>query len=312
MHRRPNAAAALAGDRSGSYHSVVNYFRGLEDCVARSFTLAAASVRRDDSEAGTLEAIDSAAAAGADLVVLPEEPDIVAGREAGSHVLGEHPLFQRIVDCAREASVAVVGSLSVMTEPPVRPGTANTAFVVDADGELVGTYRKKHPAPGEEFIVTDAETVDGRQDPFPIFEVAGVKIAIGICMDIHFPEMFRIYSLKGAEIVCLPTMYLDYTGDMLESMEKARAADNQFYLAISRYIDEPYLAGKSMGYAKIIAPDARVIASTGHQTGLAVADVDPSWKMPFWGEGYRDMYDVFTRPRKPGFYTGLTDTERRT
>ena len=277
--------------------------------MSRALRLAVTSVRTCASEEGTVEAIDLAADHGAELVVLPEEPDIVAGRPSGEHHLGSHPLFLSIAERASARRIAVVGSLSTRTEPPAREGTANTGFAIDSQGTLVGTYRKKHPAPGEEAIVTDADITGSGVDPFPVFELAGTKIGVAICMDIHFPEMFRIYSLKGAELVCIPTMYMDYTGDMLESIEKARAADNQFYLAISRYIEEPYLAGKSMGYAKIIAPDGRIIASTGHQAGVAVAAFDPGWKMPFWGDGYRDMHDVFTRPRRPDYYGPLTRTD---
>jgi hypothetical protein len=105
-------------------------------------------------------------------------------------------------------------------------------------------------------------------------------------------------------------MYLDYTGDMLESIEKARAVDNQFYLAISRYMDTPYLAGKNMGYAKVIAPDGRVIVSTGHQAGIAVAEFDPKWRFPFWGEQYEEFRTMFHATRKPERYGKLVEPNR--
>lgn len=271
--------------------------------MAKSFRLAVASIDLPQGGGSTVldhcvAAIQEAGEKGADLVLLPEEPDIIAGGAYGEYRLEEHPVFSRFSRQAAASHVGVISTLSVIH----RQGHANTGFLIDRTGRLAGLYRKKHPAPTEEAI--DTEPTDG--DPFPVIDFEGVKVGIAICMDIHAPEMFRIYGLKGADLVCLSTMYLDYTGDMLESLEKARAIDSQMYLALSRYISRPFLAGKNMGYAKVIAPDGRIIASTAHREGIVVAEFDPSWRMPFWGEGYegnmRFMFDVI---RQPSFYHEL-------
>ena len=263
------------------------------------FKLGVASVElpedrtQDTMLKGCLDAIKKASMRGADLVLLPEEPDICSGMPPGSYVMEQHPFYLAFQDAAAHHHIGVISTLSVGTPQHY----ANTGFLLDRSGEAAGVYRKKHPAPTEEAILTEP-IIPG--DPFPVFDYEGVKVAIAICMDIHFPEMFRIYGLKGADIVCISTMYLDYTGDMLESIEKARAIDSGTYFALSRYITKPFLAGKSMGYAKVIAPDGRVIVSTGHRDGIAVAEFDPKWRMPFWGEGYggnlRTMFEMIRRP----------------
>ena len=266
--------------------------------MARLFRLAVTSIETPASEKApnvvdnALAAVAEAGKRGADLVVLPEETDVVSGEPYGRYALEDHPVFKGFIAQSVKAGIGVVATLSAKVDG----GHANTGFLLDRKGALVGIYRKKHPAPAEEAIVT----TPANGDPFPVFDYEGVTIGIGICMDIHFPEMFRIYGLKGADLVCLPTMYLDYTGDMLESIEKARAIDSQLYFALSRYITKPFLAGKNMGYAKVVAPDGRVIVSTGHQDGVAIAEFDPKWRMPFWGEGYggnmRTMFDTIRRP----------------
>ncbi|MFH1741450.1 MAG: carbon-nitrogen hydrolase family protein [bacterium] len=266
--------------------------------MTRRFQLAVCSIPRNDPIDPCIEAIAEAGRRGADMIVLPEEPDIVAQKSPGEFVLEEHPVFQSFRKQGKQWNIGIVGTLSAKVEE----GYANTGFVLNRQGELTGIYRKKHPAPSEEAIVTTSVT----GDPFPVFDFEGVTLGIAICMDIHFPEQFRIYGLKGADLVCLPTMYLDYTGDMLESLEKARAIDSQMFLALSRYIEKPFLAGKSMGYAKVIAPDGRVIASTAHEEGIAIAEFDPKWRMPFWGEGYRDMREIFDKIRRPDLYTEIT------
>lgn len=266
--------------------------------MEKLFRLGVASIATPVSDAApsvvdnALAAIPEAGKRGVDLLLLPEETDIVSGEPYGKYALEDHPVFKGFAREAAKAGIGVVATLSAKIDG----GHANTGFLVNRKGALTGVYRKKHPAPSEETILTTP--TDG--DPFPVFDFEGVKIGIGICMDIHFPEMFRIYGLKGADLICLSTMYLDYTGDMLESIEKARAIDSQVYFALSRYITKPFLSGKNMGYAKVIAPDGRIIASTGHQDGIAIAEIDPKWRMPFWGEGYggnmRTMFDTIRRP----------------
>ncbi len=261
--------------------------------MANLFRLAVTSVDRKEPDR-CVDAIHEAGERNADIVLLPEEPDIVGGESPGEYSLEEHPLFRAFQQAAAERKIAVVGSLSAKVDD----GVANTGFFLNRNGELEGVYRKKHPAPTEEYIVTD--TVG--DDPFPVFDFEGFRFGIAICMDIHFPEMFRIYGLKGADAVLLSTMYMDYTGDMLESLEKARAIDSQMYVALSRYLEQPYLAGKSMGYARVIAPDGRTIVSTAHQLGVAIAEFDPKWRMPFWGDVYGDMRVIFDTLRRPDFY----------
>ncbi len=271
--------------------------------MAETFRIAVSSVDRSNCVQHSVRLIEEAGRKGADLLVLPEEPDIVTGMPPGQHKLEEHPVFKAFRQAAMQAGVPIVASLSAIVEG----GYSNMGFVLDRSGDIVGIYPKKQPAPAEEDIVTTP--IDG--DPFPVFDLRGVKLGIAICMDIHFPEMFRIYGLKGADIVCVPTMYMDYTGDMIESIEKARAIDSQMYLAVAHYIEKPYLAGRSMGYGKVIAPDGRIVASTGHQDGITIADIDPKWRFPFWAEGellerYPDLRIMFDKIRRPDFYGELT------
>jgi predicted amidohydrolase len=264
------------------------------------FKLAVVSVEDTDRTRAvslTLAAAEEAADRGADLVLLPETPDAIAGQEQGVHVLEDHPVYLALQELAQRRSIGLIATLT----NKVDGGKANTGFLLGRDGALVGAYRKKHPAPGEEIV---AEPIGS--DPFPVFAFEGVRLGLAICMDIHYPEMFRIYGLKGADLVCVSTMYMDYTGDMLESIEKARAIDSQMYLAMSRYITRPYLAGKHSGYAKVIAPDGRIIASTAHRPGVAIAEFDPAWRSDFWNRQYgADLRTIYDASRRPEFYGDL-------
>jgi len=79
----------------------------------------------------------------------------------------------------------------------------NSLAMIDADGSLVGIYRKSHIPTGqcyeEKFYFSPGDT------GFMVFPTAAGKIGIGICWDQWFPECARILALKGAELICYPT-----------------------------------------------------------------------------------------------------------
>ncbi|MDR3243405.1 MAG: N-carbamoylputrescine amidase [Elusimicrobiota bacterium] len=85
--------------------------------------------------------------------------------------------------------------------------SANTAFnttaIIDADGKILGTYRKTHIPDGhcyeEKFYFTPGDT------GFKVWNTHFGKIGVGICWDQWFPESPRAMALLGAEILLYPT-----------------------------------------------------------------------------------------------------------
>lgn len=79
----------------------------------------------------------------------------------------------------------------------------NSVTVIDADGEILGTYRKTHIPDGipyaEKFYFTPGDT------GFKVWETKYAKIGIGICWDQWFPECARSMALMGAELLFYPT-----------------------------------------------------------------------------------------------------------
>ena len=79
----------------------------------------------------------------------------------------------------------------------------NSVTVIDADGEILGTYRKTHIPDGipyaEKFYFTPGDT------GFKVWETKYAKIGVGICWDQWFPECARSMALMGAEILFYPT-----------------------------------------------------------------------------------------------------------
>ncbi len=79
----------------------------------------------------------------------------------------------------------------------------NSIAIIDADGSVLGVYRKSHipdgPGYHEKFYFNPGDT------GFPVWETAFAKVGTLICWDQWFPEPARILALKGAEVICYPT-----------------------------------------------------------------------------------------------------------
>lgn len=251
-----------------------------------------------------LDAIDQAGEDGADVIVLPEEPDLIgSGPQVRPEPIPGGPNFERFCERARQNNLYVVYSQREVHGSSVY----NTGVLIDRNGELVGKYRKTHLAPGE---IADVEP----GSEYPVFECDFGRLAIGICMDLHYPELWRIYALEGADIMCLPTMQIDYTGDHIESLCNARAIDNQVYFITSHYVQQPFLSGRSMGHSRIIDPYGRTLASTSHKPGIAVATVDLDEGYEYWATGelkkeYPTLKECYLGMRRPETYGRLVQPD---
>ena len=110
-----------------------------------------------------------------------------------------HPLIARFSDLARE--LGVVLPLSYFE----RAGTAhfNSVAVIDADGTVLGNYRKSHipqgPGYEEKYYFSPGDT------GYRVWNTAAGRIGVGICWDQWFPEAARAMALQGAEMLLYPT-----------------------------------------------------------------------------------------------------------
>ncbi len=277
----------------------------------RKMTLATASILADDKPGlpgavveRCLAAIEQAGRKGADIIVLPEEPDVIDGNcdPRGEPIPGG-AIFARFCEKAKNNNIYVVYSQRE------RDGdlSYNCGVLIGRQGELVGKYRKTHLAPSE-----DNDVAAG--DEYPVFECDFGRVAIGICMDMHYPELWRIYALEGADIMCLPTMQMDYTGDHIETLTKARAIDNQVYFVASHFVNQPFLCGRRIGHARIIDPYGRTLADTSHRPGVAFAEIDLDEGYEYWATGelkkqYPTLKECYLGMRRPETYGRLTQAD---
>jgi N-carbamoylputrescine amidase len=110
------------------------------------------------------------------------------------------PSSDALSDLARRRKIVIVASLF---ERRAAGLYHNTAVVIDADGSMVGKYRKMHipddPLYYEKFYFTPGDL------GFPSFQTRYAKIAVLVCWDQWFPEGARLAALSGAQILFYPT-----------------------------------------------------------------------------------------------------------
>ena len=110
------------------------------------------------------------------------------------------PSTEVLSELARRKKIVIVASLFERRTAGIYH---NTAVVLDADGALVGRYRKMHipddPLYYEKFYFTPGDL------GFPSFQTRYAKIAVLVCWDQWFPEAARAAALGGAQIIFYPT-----------------------------------------------------------------------------------------------------------
>jgi N-carbamoylputrescine amidase len=110
-----------------------------------------------------------------------------------------HPLIERFADLARELGVVI--PLSFFEQ--AGPAHFNTIAMIDADGRILGRYRKTHipqgPGYEEKFYFSPGDT------GYRVWSTAFGRIGVGICWDQWFPEAARAMALMGAEMLLYPT-----------------------------------------------------------------------------------------------------------
>ena len=173
----------------------------------------------------------------------------------------------------------------------------NSAAVVDADGSLLGTYRKMHipddPLYHEKYYFTPGEIYqhDESKPPsgFRVFRTRYATIGVLICWDQWYPEAARITSLMGAEILFYPTAigwhpkekeeWGAAQADAWRTAQRAHAIANGVYVAAVNRVGfepEPGTEGiEFFGHSFVADPFGRIIAEAGSEPAILTATCDP-------------------------------------
>lgn len=154
----------------------------------------------------TIGLIRQAAGAGAQ-IILPSElfqgPYFCTTQDeswfATAYAANTHPCVVQLVPVARELGVVIPVSIYERDGPRYY----NSVVMIDADGTILGTYRKSHipdgPGYQEKYYFRQGDT------GFKVWATRYAKIGVGICWDQWYPEAARAMVLQGAEVLLYPT-----------------------------------------------------------------------------------------------------------
>ena len=169
----------------------------------------------------------------------------------------------------------------------------NSALLIDNKGKVLGAYQKVHPFDTEKQWCRPGCS-------YPLFDTAIGKLGIMICWDTAFPEVARIYALKGAELLVVCTNWESpYSADW-DLITKARAFDNMLPLAGANRIGKDKKLG-FFGHSKIIGPTGVEIAALDEEVeGTISAEIDLAQS-----QKERSSYYTFFKDRRPDTYEEL-------
>ena len=150
--------------------------------------------------------VRAAAALGAQVILIPELfeghyfcKDQLASELARALPIEGHPTIEHFVKLAQELGVV----LPISVYERANNTLFNTVAMIDADGSMLGIYRKSHipdgPGYTEKYYFSPGDT------GFQVWNTRFGNIGVGICWDQWFPEAARAMALMGAELLLYPT-----------------------------------------------------------------------------------------------------------
>jgi beta-ureidopropionase len=152
----------------------------------------------------------------------------------------------------------------------------NTAVVIDADGSVLGKYRKTHiPQVGP--IFWEKYFFKPGNLGYPVFDTRVGRVGVFICYDRHFPEPARMLGLQGAQLTFNPSATVESLSRHLWQLEQpAHAVANGFFVgAINRVGEELVPGARFYGSSYFCDSRGQIVAQASEaEDEVLVADLD--------------------------------------
>jgi deaminated glutathione amidase len=225
--------------------------------------------------------VRAAAAAGADLVVLPEKWPVLGSPEQTA--AGAEPFDGPTVAWARAIAAElgidlVAGSFGARPDGGDPEGRGhNTSVHVGPDGELKAVYRKIHMFDVEVGGTAYRESAWEAPGTEPVRSQTadGTVLGLSICYDLRFPELYRLLAVGGAQVLVVPAAFtLATTREHWEVLLRARAIEDQCYVVAANQVGEHAPGYRSGGRSMVVDPWGVVLAQAPDRETHVVADLD--------------------------------------
>ncbi len=214
-----------------------------------------------------------AKAAGADMIVFPEGFMAYIPKSASiSHAKIAEPVegsfVQALAALAKVNDIYIVCGIYEKKEEELNRAY-NTIVVLNRQGQLIHRYRKTHLY--DAFSFQESKNIIPGDEPFVPIETEFGLIGVLVCYELRFPEISRILTVLGAEILIVPTAWVAglMKEDHLMSLSKIRALENTVFLCVADQVGNHYV-----GCSVIYNPMGQSIASLEYDEGLMISDID--------------------------------------
>ncbi len=241
--------------------------------------ISGADVAANLREAGRL--LGRAAAAGAQLLVLPENFALMGLKESAKLAVrepeGDGPIQDFLAgQAARHGCWLVGGTIPLVAAAADKVRAACLLF--DPQGRLAARYDKMHlfdvQVPGNQESYRESATIEPGDRPM-VADTPFGRLGLAVCYDLRFPELFRALLDRGMELLALPAAFTAVTGRAhWEALLRARAIENLCYVIAAAQGGRHANGRETYGDSMIVDPWGVVLERWPHGPGLALAQLD--------------------------------------
>ena len=239
-----------------------------------------------------------------DLIVLPEYSDVPCATATLEETLYYHEkyidiLLEKCMATAKRCNAIVfVNALSYSES-----GYRNTTYAYNRNGELVGTYFKRHLPPLEkETLMLDGEYANEYSEPY-VLEIEGLRYGFLTCYDFYFYEGFASIARSNVDIIIGCSLQRSDSHDAIETTCRFLAYNtNAYVLRSSVSFDE---SSDICGASMVVSPKGKVLVNMRGKFGMETAEFDPRdkyYKAAGYGNKDSAHYEYIEYGRKPWLY----------
>ena len=230
------------------------------------------TVKKENLDAA-LGLINEAKIKGAGLIAFPEFLMAYSPANQSAEELSElaEPVDGPFIASLRQAAKATgVGVVATIYENcPVPNRVYDSAVWINGAGDLASVYRKLHLY--DAFGFRESDKFHPGDDIAPLVHSDESHFGMMICYDLRFPELARLLTLRGANVIVAPSGWVqgDLKVEHWQTMIKARALENGCYLVAPAQVGNIYI-----GHSMVVDPLGRTLMDLDEKEGLAIVDLD--------------------------------------
>lgn len=227
--------------------------------------------------------LEQAAAAGAQLAVLPENFAAMGRHDlpklGQAEALGEGPILPWLRLAARDLGLWIVaGTLPLPPDDQPQAKPHACSLLIDAQGQRVARYDKLH--------LFDVDVADSRgqyreSDDYAhgarlvVADTPVGRLGLTVCYDLRFPALYTALRVAGAELISAPSAFTALTGAAhWQVLVRARAIETQCYLLAANQGGIHPGGRATYGHSAIIDPWGRPLAEHDQGEALLLASRD--------------------------------------